>query len=213
MCKGVQGAKYEKPYEHRLTNKQSYLPNERSDVEYPGSTNPCLATESSDAVDNHRTKRTGGVDSAPGVRNEDDVCEHDRPTNGDRSGVSSARLFGNSGVEDSDHEKEGSHHFKKEGGTNVAVGRDLVDSESECRTVSSIGLERFSADSASSGVGTALGHTGNTSPQDERTNDGSNELSNHVKDTIDNGLFSKIEEGQGHGRVDVTARDVSNTVS
>lgn len=62
-------------------------------------------------------------------------------------------------------------------------------------------------------VGVAIrSEASGASPNDERTNYGSSELRKHVQETSDRGHLAKPHESEGDGGVDVTTRDMTNTI-
>lgn len=111
-----------------------YSPDKGGRVKDPPSTDPHIASKTSNSIDNHRAKGTGRVNATTRERNEDQVGDKDGPSDGNGSGISSSRLAVNSGMKDGKNEQIGAHRLNKECGSGTDARPNHIDTQTKGRS-------------------------------------------------------------------------------
>lgn len=136
-----------------------------------------------------RANRAGRIDRRPRNRDADDVYQHQRQTDGQTRQVAGA-LLGVGGPQHHQHEDEGEDRLGDEGLEHHAVGK-AVGARCGGAAVAAARRQRI---------------------EDCRTDDGADDLGNHVCGRLTAAHAPREEDSEGDGGVDVAPRDVANRI-
>mmetsp|Transcript_17127 Transcript_17127/g.28459 ORF Transcript_17127/g.28459 Transcript_17127/m.28459 type:complete len:219 (-) Transcript_17127:157-813(-) len=122
------------------------------------------------------------------------------PADGDGGNVAGDALLVDGSHHDSPDKEKGTHGLNEEGASKTETGVDIVGSKIEGRTA-------WIASSVTKNCNISR------SPQDSSTENGSEELSNDIHGSINEGHLSENKESKSNGWVDVPSRNGGDGVS
>ena len=191
-----------------------HLPDKGGRVIDPPSTDPNNTGQSTDAIDNHGTKGSGGVDSTPGKGNKVDVGQQYGPTNGDGCGVGGTGGTVHGRMQNGKDQEVGSHQFQKKGRSDRNAVTDLVESNRKGRAVVSRGGNVLGGADAVGNIAVfAIDlHALAASPHDKGSDHRTGQLCENVQGTGEDALVPQQHESKGNGGVDVSTGNVSDSV-